>query len=225
MKPPFRRIALALGLVSIAGTSLGAENKLVATVADISGRCLLEGSWVDVVDRYIYWEVSGPNVHTKWHKSNLIHPRGAARANIAEDSVVLRSPIAFALNLRNDNFPTSRSEARLWPELAYRDSMRVKLKKPNLTAAVVVHRVDESDLWELNLTSGANIFSRDKLDSKHYVPTRYSVCDVEVKYLMNKAEAVFKRPLIGKVVIKTNQTVPLNPGKRSFAEEILDRRD
>jgi hypothetical protein len=42
---------------------------------------------------------------------------------------------------------------------------------------------------------------------------------------MNKAEAVFKRPLIGKVVIKTNQTVPLNPGKRSFAEEILDRRD
>ena len=225
MKPLSKRIALALGLVSIAGTAFGAENKLIATVADISGRCLLEGSWVDVVDRYIYWEVSGPNVQTKWHKSNFFHPRGAAKADIAEDSAVLRSPVAFALNLRNDNFPTSRSAARLWPELAYRDSMRVKLKKPNLTAAVVVHRVDESDLWELNRTTGAGIFSRDKLDSKHYVPTRYSVCDVEVKYLMNKAEAVFKRPLIGKVVIKTNQTVPLNPGERSFAEEILDRRD
>lgn len=225
MKRVQKRIALALGLVSLACTSFGAENKLVATVAEINGRCLLESSWVDVVGQYIYWEVSGPNVRIKWHESNLIRPRGTTKANIAEDSAVLGSPLAFALNLSNDSYSTSSGVAGLWPEIAYRDSMRVKLKKPNLTAAVVVHFVDERELWKLNLTNGAGIFSRDKLDSKHYVPTRYSVCDVEVKYLMNKAEAVFKRPLIGKVVIMTNQTVPLSAGKRSFAEEILERRD
>lgn len=79
------------------------------------------------------------------------------------------------------------------------------------------------DLWERNLTNADSIFKPDS-DSEQYVPVRYSVCDVEINYLMKRAEAVFEKSIIGKTVLKTNQTVPLKAGERSFAEELLDRR-
>ena len=95
---------------------------------------------------------------------------------------------------------------------------------PNLIGATIVHRLKELELWERNLTNQRALF-KDDLDAEHYVPTGYSVCDLEVKYLMKSAEAIFEKSFFGGIVFKRNQTVPLNAGKRSFAEEILDRRD
>jgi hypothetical protein len=224
MSQSLKRGFTAFFIATSAGLCFASDNKLTATVADISGKCMVEASWVDVSGRYIYWEVSGPRVRTHWHKSDLVRPKGGVSANVADESTVLRSPFAFALNLSGVRGRGSVSDLA-WPELVYRDAMRIKLKMPNLMAAVMVHHVNESDLWGRNLTNGANIFSRENSDSKYYVPARYSVCDLEIRYLMDRAEAVFEKPLIGKVVIRSNQTVPLKPGERSFAEEILDRRD
>ena len=219
----FRQIVSALGLTSLFGMSHAADNKLTATVADISGKCMVEASWVDVSGRYIYWDVSGPGVRTDWHKSDLVHPKGGGTASDIEESPVLRAPFAFALNLSAVRGSGPASD-RAWPEMAYRDAMRIKMKMPNLVAAVMVHRVKESDLWRRNLTNESNIFNKDNWERSYYVPTGYSVCDLQIRYLMNRAEAVFEKRLIGKVVIRSNQTVPLRSGERSFAEEILDRR-
>jgi hypothetical protein len=224
MRQLFKRSVIVLGITASAGACIGADNKLTATVADISGKCMLEASWVDVSGRYIYWEVSGPRIRPHWHKSDLVHPTEKAQANASDDSPVLRSPFAFALNLSGARLKGPAFDFAS-PELAYRDAMRIKLKMPNLVAAVMVHHVSEYDLWGHNLTNGTNVFNRDNSDTRYYVPVRYSVCDVEVRYLMNMAEAVFEKPLIGKIVIRSNQTVPLKQGKRSFAEEILNRRD
>lgn len=214
----------AFFIVTSVGFCFAADNKLTATVADISGKCMVEASWVDVSGRYIYWEVSGPRVRTNWHKSDLVHPRVDGTSSVVEESPILRSPFAFALNLWAVRGSSPASDLGS-PELAYRDAMRIKLKMPNLVAAVMVHQVKESDLWGRNRMNESNIFKRDNWDRSYYVPTRYSVCDLQIRYLMNRAEAVFEKPLIGKVVIGSNQTVPLKPGERSFAEEILDRRD
>lgn len=222
MRAFFCQLALALAWTSFAGSSLAAENKLVATVADINGRCLLEGSWIDVAGRYIYWEMSGSRGPGQWHRSDFIFPRVSDHDKAQADSSVLRAPFAFAVNLLEIS-PSLKSRDLTWPELSFRDAMRTKLGKPNLVAATVVHRVRAQDLWRRNLTNMGSTFKRES-DSEEYVPARYSVCDVEIKYLMNKAEAVFEKPLIGKAVIRSNQTVPLKQGERSFAEEILDRR-
>jgi len=224
MRAFFRQLALALAWISLAGPSLAADNKLVTTVADINGRCLLESSWIDVAGRYIYWEMSGSRVPVRWHKSDFIFPRAADSDKVLADSAVLRTPFAFAVNLQEMS-PSGMLRDLTWPELSFRDAMRIKLGKPNLVATTVVHRVQVRDLWERNLTNIDSIFKQDAVfEHYEYVPTRYSVCDVEVKYLMKGAEAVFEKPLIGKAVIKANQTVPLKAGERTFAEELLDRR-
>jgi hypothetical protein len=224
MSQSLKRGFTAFFIATSAGLCFASDNKLTATVADISGKCMVEASWVDVSGRYIYWEVSGPRVRTNWHKSDLVRPRGGVSASVVDESPVLRSPFAFALNLSGVRGSGLASDLAS-PELAYRDAMRIKMKMPNLVAAVMVHQVKESHLSRRNLSNESNIFNRDNWDRSYYVPTRYSVCDLEIRYLMNKAEAVFEKPLIGKVVIRSNQTVPLKPGERSFAEEILDRRD
>lgn len=222
MRAFFSQLALALAWTSLAGSSLAADNKLVATVADINGRCLLESSWIDVAGRYIYWEMSGSRAPVQWHRSDLIFPRVSDPDKAQADSSVLRAPFAFAVNLLEMS-PTVKSRDLSWPDLSFRDAMRIRLGKPNLVAATVVHRVPTQDLWRHNLTNMDSIFKPDS-DSEQYVPTRYSVCDVEIKYLMKRAEAVFEKSILGKAVIKTNQTVPLKAGERSFAEELLDRR-
>jgi hypothetical protein len=222
MKAFFRQSALALALTSLVGYAFAADNKLVVTVADMSGRCLLENSWVDVTGRYIYWEMSGSQVPVKWHRSDLIFPRVSDPDKALTDSSVLRAPFAFAVNLLEMS-PTGKARELTWPELSFRDAMRIKLGKPNLVAATVVHRVRVRDLWLRNLTNTDSIFKPDS-DSEQYVPVRYSVCDVEIKYLMKGAEAVFEKSIIGKTVIKTNHTVPLKAGESSFAEELLNRR-
>jgi len=137
------------------------------------------------------------------------------------DGVPNSVPIAFAINLTEGNPRLNKST---FPDLAYRDAMRVQLGIPKLIGATVVHRVKELELWDRNLTNQKNLF-KDDLDAEHYVPTGYSVCDLEVRYLMKSAEAIFEKSFFGGIVFKMNQTVPLNAGERSFAEEILDRRD
>ena len=97
------------------------------------------------------------------------------------------------------------------------------MNKPNLVAATVVQRVSNSDLFNYHLTNDSNPFRKDDWDSRFYVPTQYSVCDLDIKYLMNKAEAIFETRLFGKTILKSDQTVPLKDGHRTFAEEILFR--
>jgi hypothetical protein len=222
MRAFFRQSALVLAWTSLIGYSYAADSKLVVTVADINGRCLLENSWVDVTGRYLYWDMRGSREPVKWHKSDLIFPKVSDPDKALADSSVLRAPFAFAVNLLEMS-PTVKARELTWPELSFRDAMRIKLGKPNLVAATVVHRVRVRDLWERNLTNADSIFKPDS-DSEQYVPVRYSVCDVEINYLMKRAEAVFEKSIIGKTVLKTNQTVPLKAGERSFAEELLDRR-
>ncbi len=213
-----KNTVLALLLIIGAGGAASSENKLTTTVADVNGRCLFENAWLDVSDRYIYWEVSGSRVTLRWHKSDLILPKVRNLA-VPDDSPRLRVPVAFAINLSEGNPRLNKS---IFPDLAYRDAMRVKLGIPNLIGATIVHRVNERELWVRNLTNQRNLFKRD-LDAEHYVPTGYSVCDLEIRYLMKSAEAIYEKSFFGGIVFKSNQTVPLNPGERSFAEEILDR--
>jgi hypothetical protein len=211
-------------LLMILGMSCpqAAETKLNATVANATGRCLMESAWVDVVGRYIYWEISGPRVASRWHESNLIRPKNPT-LDIPVDSSRLRAPFAFAIELKNFS-PKTNGQKPVWPELVYRDKMRVKLGKPSLVAATIVHLVNERELWEHNRTNHREIFS-NSLDATHYVPTGYSVCDLELVYLMKNSEAIFEKPLFGRIVFKTNKTVPLENGQRTLAEEILDRKN
>jgi hypothetical protein len=92
-----------------------------------------------------------------------------------------------------------------------------------LVAATVVQRVRNTELFNYNLTNDKNPFQKDDWESKFYVPTQYSVCDLEIKYLMNRAEAIFETRLFGKPILKSNQTIPLQDGQQTFAEKILSR--
>jgi hypothetical protein len=206
-------------LISGMGLTVASENKLTTTVADTNGRCLLENTWIDVSGRYIHWEISGQRVALRWHKSDLILPK-VKNVKVPDDSPRLRVPIAFAINLTEGSPRLNKFS----PDLGYRDAMRAKLRNPNLIGATIVYLVNERDLWERNLTNRRAVFKVD-LDTEHYVPAGYSVCDLEIRYLMKSAEAIFEKSFFGGIVFNMNQTVPLNAGERSFAEEILDRRD
>ena len=92
-----------------------------------------------------------------------------------------------------------------------------------LVAATVVQRVPNTELFNYNLTNDKNPFRKDDWESKFYVPTQYSVCDLDIMYLMNRAEAIFEKGLFGKTIFKSNQTIPLKGGQLTFAEEILSR--
>jgi hypothetical protein len=173
-----KNTVLALLLIIGAGGAASSEKKLTTTVADVNGRCLFENAWLDVSGRYIYWEVSGSRVALRWHKSDLILPK-VRNLKAPDDSPRLRVPVAFAINLTEGNPRLNKS---VFPDLAYRDAMRVKLGIPKLIGATVVHRVKELELWDRNLTNQKNLF-KDDLDAEHYVPTGYSVCDLGMQAL------------------------------------------
>ena len=216
-----KQIVACIALVTAAGLCFGSEGKFIATVADVKGKCLRDNMWTPVAGRYIYWEIYISRIATRWHQSNLINPERVVDENIPKDSAVLRRPLAFSINLSSLSATNSLAEA--FPELIFRDAMRKKLNKPNLVAATVVQHVSNTELFNYNLTNDKNPFLKDDWESKFYVPTQYSVCDLDIKYLMNRAEAIFETQLFGKTILKSNQTVPLKDGKRTFAEEILSR--
>jgi hypothetical protein len=195
-------------------------------VADVQGNCLLDNKWTAVAGRYVSWQMDGLGIASRSHESNLIDPEKAAIQGFQEDSTALRGPFAFSINLSSmgaNHKLRSMSLGEVFPELIFRDALRKKMNKPNLVAATVVQRVSNSDLFNYNLTNDSNPFRKDDWDSRFYVPTQYSVCDLDIKYLMNKAEAIFETRLFGKTILKSDQTVPLKDGRRTFAEEILFR--
>ena len=215
----FRPIGACIALAMSAGVCLGSEGKVTATVADVQGKCLLDNKWTAVAGRYVYWEINSPGSSSRSHESKLITPERAFVADLSEDSTALRSPFAFSINL--SSLSATHSLAVIFPELILRDALRKKMNKPNLVAATVVQRVSNSELFKYNLTNDSNPFRKDDWDTKFYVPTQYSVCDLDIRYLMNKAEAIFETQLFGKTILKSDQTVPLKDSRRTFAEEIL----
>jgi len=217
----FRLIGACIALAMSAGVCLGSDGKVTATVADVQGNCLLDNKWTAVKGRYIYWQMDGPGITSRSHRSNLIDPEKASIQGFPEDSTALRRPFAFSINL--SSMSATHSLADIFPELIFRDALRKKMNKPNLVAATVVQGISNSDLFSYNFTNDSNPFRKDDWDSKFYVPTQYSVCDLDIKYLMNKAEAIFETRLFGKTILKSDQTVPLKDGRRTFAEEILFR--
>jgi hypothetical protein len=218
LKPIGAFIALAMS----AGVCSSREGKLTATVADVQGKCLRDNMWTPVAGRYIYWQIDGPQIAGRWHESNLIEPERASMEGFPGDSTALRRPFAFSINLTAMS-TTLSSFVDAFPELTFRDAMRKKLNKPNLVAATMVHRVKEADLFRLNLTNTKNPFRKDDWEGEYYVPTQYSVCDLDIKYLMNRAEAIFEKQLLGKTLIKSDQTIPLKQGQQTFAETLLSR--
>jgi hypothetical protein len=210
-----------MALATAAGLCFGGEGKVIATVADVKGKCLLDKNWTAVAGNYVYWEINSSGRASRWHKSKLIYPERASNEGLPEDSTALRSPFAFSINLPSLSITSTIAEA--FPELIFRDAMRKKLNKPNLVAATVVQLVPNTELFNYNLTSDKNPFRKDDWESKFYVPTQYAVCDLEIIYLMNRAEAIFETRIFGKTIFKSNQTVPLKDGQLTFAEEILSR--
>ena len=214
-------IVVCIALATAAGLCFGSEGKVIATVADVKGKCLLDKKWIAVAGRYVYWEINSPGRASRWHKSNLIEPERASLEGFPEDSTALRSPLAFSINL--SSLSATNALAEPFPELSFRDALRKKLNNPNLVAATVVQLVPNTVLFNYNLTKDKNPFRKDDWESKFYVPTQFSVCDLDFMYLMNRAEAIFETRMFGKTIFKSNQTVPLKDGQQTFAEEILSR--
>jgi hypothetical protein len=217
LKPIGAFIALAMS----AGFCFGRDGKLTATVADVQGQCLRDNMWTPVAGRYIYWQIDGPQIASRWHERNLIEPERAFMEGFPDDSTALRRPFAFSINLSSQS--ASNALAKAFPEFTFRDAMRKKLNKPNLVAATVVQLVPNTELFNYNLTNAKNPFQKGDWENKFYVPTQFSVCDLDIKYLMNRAEAIFETRMFGKTTFKSNQTVPLKDDQRTFAEEILFR--
>jgi hypothetical protein len=227
---------LVLFLLMSSGAAAFAEDKTVwelrVTTAKVDGSCLFRQAWLKVGGRFHHWElirIDDPENYTgklgeKWqfiryHRSSFLSAiDGANRIDgpYSDPFFYLES-----LDERDLEFyrRLSGNSSVVKNPYAYVDLMRKDLRRPSLLPATVVHYVGENDLHKLNRTNSYNPFHQ-KLDGrKVVVPIEQSVCEVGATYLMNNAKARYKQSITGRKTLISNETLPLAPSRKTFAEE------
>jgi hypothetical protein len=223
-------IGIFLALLPVTGFT--AEFKLSVTTADVQGRCLHQGQWIEVDGRYHSWQltefnkmfpenqdrsISGKNVGL--HKFSQLNPIKKIGLNRTDGSLV--NQIHFDLqNIK----PSNQLEELMknFPEFRYLKAKKVELKNEKLLSAIVVAEVSELDLHRLNKLRDLNPFKEDDSTTVN-VPIGYAVCDVNVNFLMDGATARYKESLFGRKSLTVDNTVPLKNGRKSFALEFISR--
>ncbi len=220
-----------LALLPTAGYAL--EFELFVTNADVQGKCLHQGQWVDVKGNYHYWQLtefskmfpekqdgslSGKNIGL--HKTSLLRPTNKSNFDRSDGS--LTHPIYFDLQSIRPSQQIEELMEKNFPEFRHLKAMKVQLKNQNLLPAIVVAEVPESYLSGLNKLRDPNPFN-DNESKLVSVPIGYAVCDVKVTYLMDGAKARYTQSFIGGKTLTKDNTVPLGQGKKSFAAEFISR--
>jgi hypothetical protein len=209
--------------------------ELRVTTAQVDGSCLHRDSWQNVKGRYHYWELIQINDVTNYSgklgedwKALRHHTYSFLVPSDAETNFGARNgDIYFNLEEIDESvLAVHRRLSQRTTELnqyEYVDVLRAELKKPNLLPATLVRYVRESELYRLNRLNSFNPF-KDNTDGdgrKLLVPLDRSVCDLKISYLMKDARARYEKSFFGKRVLISNETVPLDKGQKTFAEEWL----
>lgn len=222
---------LFLALLPIAAHA--SEFKLSVTTADVQGKCLHQGHWIEVEGRYHYWQltefskqfpekqdgsISGINVG--WHKFSLLNPTKKTELPRSDGGLVNR--FYFDLESIRPSPQTEELMERHSPEFRFLKEKKAQLKNQKLLPAIVVAEVPEKDLFRLNKLRDPNLF-KDDVSNPVSVPIGYAVCDAKVTFLMDGATARFTKSLVGGKTLKEDNTVPLGDGRKTFAAEFISR--
>jgi hypothetical protein len=202
---------------------LAGAQKFEATIVEGSGTCLIDGDWVPVQGKRIFWEITGQG--HKFHEYSQFHPLDTNY----RPSSGLSTGVYFKLLIEYERVRREAPEswARLIelgpPEAKYAEKIGKQINNENLIGAVVIQRVSESDLYLINRANDSTPFTDRWSDNSLYIPTRYSACNVTLDYKMDRATAYFKRNFWGRVEIIKDETVPYRLPNQTFAEQILLR--
>ena len=203
---------VGISVLTIALFSCGnkVEHELKVTVAQVKGKCLFSDNWVSVSGEYVYWKIDN---HIE-HEHRLIPiSRESLSTTLNQELSVFDDPIYFEV----------MGGYWITKDTKYLDLMRKKFKNENLELATTVLETSQGDLYYLNKLNPKNPFGKSS-ESTVFIPLGRTTCDLEKNYIMKNSYAIYTKSLFGKVTFKKNETIPYKPGKRTFAEELIDLR-
>lgn len=205
-----RIVSFSILTIALGGCVNEVEHKLRVTVAQVKGKCLYSDNWVSVSGEYFYWKIDNRIEH-----ENRLIPiaRESLNTTLDQDFSVFDDPIYFEVM------------GGYWiaKDTKYLNLMRKKFKNENLELATTVLETSQSDLYYLNKLNPENPFGKSN-ESTVFIPLGRTICNLEKNYIMKNAYAIYTKSLFGKITFKKNETVPYKPGKRTFAEELVDLR-
>jgi hypothetical protein len=232
-------VLLALSLATFSGAAALAADKTVwelrVTTATVDGSCLLRQAWLKVGGRFHHWElvrIDDPSNYTgkvgeKWqfiryHRSSFL----SQTDSVKQSNGSYGNPFFYLEALEEGDLEIYRrleaNSSVLKNPYTYVDQMRKDLKRPKLIPAIAVQYVAEKELNKLNRINSYNPFNENLDGEKAIVPIAETVCDVTTTYLMRNAKARYKQSLTGTKTLISNETLPLAPNRRSFAEEWIE---
>lgn len=209
--------------------------ELRVTTAQVNGICLFKQKWLQVGGNYSQWKLiriddpkkfSGKIGDTTWqflrsHTSNFLLPKGES-----EDGWPNNGKYFFKLDAIDettlDSYRSISKVSTAGNPYDYVDDLRISLKNPKLLPATVIRYIDESELYALNRLNSFNPFNGNIDGRKIIVPIERSVCDLNIIYLMNNAKARYTRNIIGIRKLISDETIPTDNEKKTFAQRWLD---
>jgi hypothetical protein len=105
---------------------------------------------------------------------------------------------------------------------SFLNQMKKELGNNDLHLARLIYETDENTLARLN-SLNKDISFKKFSDKEILIPGELTVCKLKINTLMKGSRAVFKSNFFGGVTIKSDETISVEPGEKSFATELFKR--
>jgi hypothetical protein len=196
-------------------TAQAQERELIVNYKLVDGECFYENNWNKVSGSIIYWNIIDV-------KSNRLIQEHSYDFLSAENINNLSASNELKLKYFQILYPSTDIYQLpfLKKEINFLSQKRKELNDNNLQIAQLIFETDEHSLYRLNSVY-KEINFKEFSSAKVLVPGNFTICRLKSNILMKGSKARFTKNFFGQVTIKSDETISVRPGKKTFAAELF----
>ncbi len=215
-------LVISLLLTVYACPSQAGDKELRVFYKQIEGECLHEKNWSKVSGYAVSWDIKDliSNRNIDDHSYKFLKYKSTTLLKDKLPKLRYFQFIDTDLHNSMDKLPVPSSSIKA--ELSFLNQMKKELGNNDLQLARLIYETDEHTLARLN-SLNKDISFKKFSDKEILIPGELTVCKLKINTLMKGSRTVFKSNFFGGVTIKSDETISVEPGEKSFATELFKR--
>lgn len=212
---------ISLLLAVYACPSQAGDKELRVSYKQMEGECLYEKNWNKVSGYDVSWDIKDliSNLNIDDHSYRFLNYKSTA---LLKGKLPKLRYFQFINTDMHNSLEISTSLSYIKAELSFLNKMKKELRNNDLQLARLIYETDENTLARLNSLDKDILFKKFS-DKEILIPGELTVCKLKINTLMKGSRAVFKSNFFGGVTIKSDETISVEPEKKSFATELFKR--